>query len=187
MDIKKQFLFFMIVLVGATAGCELICKRGEECRRGRETPAEKTPTGPEQQARQQARDFTLADVNDRSHSLSSYIGKVVLLNFFATWCPSCVRKIPELNEIHQSYDKDDFVLFAVNIQESRAKMNQFIDSKKIKYNVLLDKNAEVANAYGVRGIPTNVLIDKKGGVRFIDHALPDRELIESLIAEKTGN
>ena len=187
MDIKKQFLFFMILLIGATAGCELICKRAEERQQDPGAPAEKTATKTEQQTRQQASDFTLTDVNGRSHTLSSYRGKVVLLNFFATWCPSCVVKIPELNKIHQLYDRDDFVLVAVNIQESSKKIQQFVNSKKINYTVLLDTKAEVARAYGVRGIPTNALIDKKGNLRFIDHILPARELIESLITEKPGN
>jgi len=106
-----------------------------------------------------------------------------MLNFFATWCPHCVTEIPELNKIHQSYGKDDFVLLAVNVQESRGKVSQFIDSKKIKYTVLLDSKSDVARAYGVRGIPTNALIDKKGALRFIDHMVPDSERIESLIAE----
>jgi peroxiredoxin len=133
-----------------------------------------------------AADFTLKDADNREHKLSGYKGKVVLLNFFATWCPYCKEEVPELIKLNKSLKDKNFVLLSVNVQESAAKVKKFVESKGINYTVLLDARGKTAGLYNVHGIPTNVLVDKRGNVRYNDNAMPDVSLIQSLLSEKPG-
>jgi len=110
-----------------------------------------------------APDFELKDLQGRKFKLSEQRGKrPVLLMFTTTWCPWCVEKIPDLKEIHATYSKKGLVMVNIDIQESQHKVSRFADRHKLPYPVLLDETAEVAERYGVQGVPTMVLIDRKG-------------------------
>lgn len=112
--------------------------------------------------REKAPDFALKDLQDRNFKLSDHKGKPVLLIFGATWCPYCRDEIPRLKEIYAGYGKKGLVMANIDIQESRDKVSRFADKYKLPYRVLLDETADVAKNYGVRGVPTMVLIDKQG-------------------------
>jgi peroxiredoxin len=109
-----------------------------------------------------APDFVLKDLQNRKFKLSDHKGKPVLLIFGATWCPYCRDAIPQLKDIFARYGKKGLVAVNIDIQESRDKVSRFADKYKLPYRVLLDENAEVAQNYGVQGVPTLVLIDKNG-------------------------
>ena len=111
---------------------------------------------------EKAPDFSLQDLQGRKFKLSENKGKPVLLAFGATWCPSCREEIPRLKEIFANYGKKGLVMVNIDIQESQDKVSRFADRYKLTYPVLLDEKAEVARSYGVRGIPTLVLVDKEG-------------------------
>lgn len=120
-----------------------------------------------------APDFTLSSMTGESHQLSQYQGKnPVLLVFFATWCPPCQREVPDLIELQNKYAGKGLKIFAVNVNEPQDVVEQFAREKGINYTVLLDSDAAVADQYEVRGIPTNVLIDRKGDIQFIGHSIP---------------
>ena len=104
----------------------------------------------------------MQDLQGRKFKLSENKGKPVLLVFGATWCPSCREEIPRLKEIFANYGKKGLVMVNIDIQESQDKVSRFADRYKLTYPVLLDEKAEVARSYGVRGIPTLVLVDKEG-------------------------
>lgn len=125
-------------------------------------------------------DFELSQISStETFKLSSLVGKnLILLNFWATWCPYCVKEIPELKMLHEKYKDKNFVILAVNIGEPKNKVLNFKNSYSIDYNILLDLNGSVARMYGVRGIPTNFLINQSGEIIFVDHYLPDEKLIE---------
>ena len=111
---------------------------------------------------EKAPDFVLKDLHGRKFRLSENIGKPVLLIFGATWCPYCRDEIPRLKDIYANYGKRGLVILNINIQESKEKVSRFAESYKLPYRVLLDEKADVAESYGVQGVPTMVLIDKKG-------------------------
>jgi peroxiredoxin len=111
---------------------------------------------------EKAPDFVLKDLQNRKFKLSDHKGKPVLLIFGATWCPYCRDAIPHLKDIYERYGKKGLVAVNIDIQESRDKVSRFADKYKLPYRVLLDENAEVAQNYGVQGVPTLVLIDKNG-------------------------
>ncbi|HHO76521.1 MAG TPA: TlpA family protein disulfide reductase [Deltaproteobacteria bacterium] len=118
----------------------------------------------EQSIEVSAADFTLRDLEGKTHVLSEYAGKTVLLNFTTTWCPYCIKDIPNLKKIYSEYKDRDFVLFSIYIQESDTKVASFAKKYKLPYTVLLDTDGRIAQSYGVRGVPTKILVDKKGTI-----------------------
>lgn len=110
-------------------------------------------------------DFTLKDVNDRDLSLSKYYGKVILLNFYATWCPNCQEERSYLENLHQHFKEDNFVIISISIQESKDTVKRFVDKNNLTFLNLLDNTGEVAYKYGVIGVPTTFIIDRDAKLR----------------------
>jgi len=130
--------------------------------------------------------FKLADIEGKNVSLNDFIGKkVILLVFSATWCPPCNKEIPELKKLHNKYGKKGFEVIDVYIQESRRKLINFVKNKDIPYTILLDLDGGVAKRYKVRGIPTLMVIDKKGVIRKRSYPPSSRfiPLFEKLLKE----
>jgi peroxiredoxin len=113
-----------------------------------------------------APDFTLQTLDGASVRLSSLRGKVVLINFWATWCPPCVREIPRLVRVAETYKEEGLVVLGVNttFQDDPAKVQQFVRDHGIAYPVLLDSEGMVSEKYPARLIPTTYLIDRSGKI-----------------------
>ncbi len=111
---------------------------------------------------EKAPDFILRDLNDRTFRLSEQRGKPVLLIFSTTWCPSCREEIPYLKNVHAAYAAKGLEMVNIDIQEKKEKVSRFAAAYKIPYRTLLDAAGDVATAYGVRGIPNLVLVDRNG-------------------------
>jgi peroxiredoxin len=110
-----------------------------------------------------APDFTLPDINGNKMTLSSFRDKVVVLNFWATWCTSCKEEMTSLNNLYLKLKDKGFVVLAISIDTSEKPVRSFISEKKLKLNVLLDKEKEVYfDSYAVMGLPTSFLIDRNG-------------------------
>lgn len=115
-----------------------------------------------------APDFSLQDLSGHAMSLTSYRGKkVVLLDFWATWCPPCRMSMPDLQKLADNFKDHGLEILSVNQGEEADQVRHFIEHKKYSFHVVLDKDQAVAAKYGVRGIPTLVLIDKNGVVQRI--------------------
>lgn len=112
--------------------------------------------------RTQATPFTLKGLDNREYSLESVRGKVVLLDFWATWCPPCKKEIPELISIYNKYKGKDFMLFGIGLDKPSA-LKSFSEKYRIPYPVLIGTK-EIGSAYGIRYIPTLYLIDKSGRI-----------------------
>ncbi|MFQ3675912.1 MAG: TlpA disulfide reductase family protein [Endomicrobiia bacterium] len=124
-------------------------------------------------------DFTLQNLKGENVKLSDLVGeKVILLNFWTTWCPYCVREIPELKKYYSEYKEKGLEILAINIQEAPNQVKNFVSKRNIDYPILLDRDGSVAQQYGVRGIPTNYLISKDGVIIFSGHQLPLEEYIQ---------
>lgn len=139
----------------------------------------------------QASDFELQDMDEETVKLSDYRGKVVLLNFWATWCPPCIREMPSMERLHQQVNAEDFKVIAVNQMEDADEVFAFTGQLEIypTFEILFDKTSSVSQEYSVRGLPTTYLIDKKGKIRYravggreFDHAEVIK-LINNLIEE----
>ena len=113
----------------------------------------------------EAKDFTLKDLDGYDVSLSSFSGKTVLLNFWATWCPYCRKERAELNDLHRKYYDKDLVIISIAWDKSLEKVRQYISKNPVDFLVLSDSDGEVSESYGVRALPTNFLIDRDGRIR----------------------
>lgn len=111
---------------------------------------------------EKAPDFTLQDLNGASFHLQSERGKMVLMIFTTTWCPTCREYIPAYRELYQVYGKRGLVMVNVNIQEPLARVREFAKRNSIPYRVLLDEDGSVSMAYGVMGVPALALINQDG-------------------------
>ena len=118
-------------------------------------------------------DFTLSDLDGRPVTLGPFLGKKpVLLVFWATWCPECKAAIPEINAMVTGPLAETLQVFGLAFRESREKVARAVKSRGIRYPVLLDERGQAARAYGVVGIPTYILIDRKGNIAWRKHLLP---------------
>jgi len=113
-----------------------------------------------------APDFTLTSTDGKSIKLSDYRGKVVVLDFWATWCPPCKAEIPDFIKLYSKYKDDGFQMLGVSLDQGGLKdVVPFMKDHGIDYPIVLGTE-EVVSAYGgIRGIPTTFVIDKKGYVR----------------------
>jgi len=111
-----------------------------------------------------ARDFTLPLLNGGDATLSSYRGKVVILNFWATWCPPCRTEMPSMEVLYQRFKNQGLEILAVDLGEDAATVRQFIQSNGYTFPVLLDRNNRVSNNYGIEAIPTSYILDREGRI-----------------------
>ena len=131
----------------------------------------------------QAEDFHLADLEGKSQSLSQYRGKIVLLNFWATWCKPCTTEMPAMQSIYDKLRGKGFVVLAVNELEDDAKVREHIKQFGHTFPVLMDHDNKVANQFGVFGLPVSVFIDQEGRVQeYIKGGLLTEQKIEETVA-----
>jgi peroxiredoxin len=131
-------------------------------------PSDKKAQGPSSSLPQaegvEAPDFELPDLEGRSFHLSRSQGNPVLLIFSTTWCAYCRSELPHLRKIHERYSPRGLQVVQIFIQESRQKVSSFARQYNIPYRALLDERGGVAEAYGIRGVPDMILLDRKGRV-----------------------
>ncbi len=108
-----------------------------------------------------APDFTLSDLSGTSVSLSSYKGKVVVIDFWAMWCHACREAFPRLNTIQKEYAAEGVVVLGVNLENAKPKkVAAFVKKAGIDYTVLLDPKSSTAKSYGIKGVPSLVVINR---------------------------
>jgi len=112
------------------------------------------------QRRQQA-DFTLADLQGSRHTLRDLRGKVVLVNFWATWCPPCRKELPDLETLYTRFKEQSLVILAVS-DEDAAKVKPFIATRDIQFPILLDPGRKVNELFQIEGIPKSFVYDRGG-------------------------
>lgn len=109
--------------------------------------------------------FQLTSLSGTERSLEDYRGKVVLLNFWATWCKPCTTEMPAMQTVYDALQEKDFVVVAINELEDVQKVREHIQEHQHTFEVLLDPDNHVANMYGVVGLPVSVFIDQNGKVQ----------------------
>ncbi len=130
-----------------------------------------------------AEDFRLVDLEGKQQSLSQYRGKVVLVNFWATWCKPCTTEMPAMQATYDKLREKGFVVLAINELEDDAKVREHIKQYGHTFPVLMDRDNKVANQFGVFGLPVSVFIDEKGVVQeYIKGGLLTEPVILDMVA-----
>ena len=135
--------------------------------------------------------FSLPDLKDKIHGLTDYQGKVVLVNFWASWCPPCIYEMPELTRLKQQLADRPFEILAINVGEKKYKVRKFTKLINFQLPVLLDTRNDTFDDWDVKTLPTSFLVDANGKIRYQVRGNPgwDHEttisVIEQLITEST--
>lgn len=133
--------------------------------------------------------FTTDDAQGNRVDFTSFRGKLVVLNFWATWCPPCRLEMPAMERLYQEFQGKGLEVVAVNFMESAEKVRAFAEEQKLTYPMLLDSQAEIAESYGVMRLPETVLIGREGEligktIGYKDWYKDDvRELVAALLGD----
>lgn len=112
-----------------------------------------------------APEFSLTSPSGTVVNLRQFRGKVVLLNFWATWCPPCVREMPSMEALYQKFKEKDFTVLAVSLDEKGAAVvNPFLEKYKLTFPNALDPESKISRIYGAGALPSSFLINRKGQV-----------------------
>jgi len=110
------------------------------------------------------RDFSLSTLTGESQSLSGLKGKVVFLNFWATWCGPCRAEMPSMEALYNSYREKGLEILAVNCGEDKAGVLAFMNNNNLSFPALLDSDGQVSRSYGIQAIPTSYIINREGNI-----------------------
>ena len=116
---------------------------------------------------QLAPDFTLENLQGENLRLKEYRGKVVLLNFWASWCGPCRQEMPVLDQIHQRYAPAGFTVLGVNVEGEDVKARKVAGRLGVSFPLLFDDTQQIAEAYSLESMPYTVLLDRHGQVSYI--------------------
>ena len=126
--------------------------------------AASTTAGVKQSA---APDFTLKSVAGENLRLSEFRGEVVLINFWASWCGPCRQEMPVLSQLHEKYKALGFTVLGINVEKDSAKARKLLLEMPVSFPVLLDNESVVSKQYDVVAMPSTVLIDRDGNMRYL--------------------
>jgi len=114
-----------------------------------------------------APDFTLKSSSGENLRLSEFRGEVVMINFWASWCGPCRQEMPLLDELYSQYKPMGFTILGVNVEEDPAQAKQMLKATPVNFPVLFDNQSEVSKLYNVVAMPSTVLVDRDGNVRYL--------------------
>jgi peroxiredoxin len=129
-----------------------------------------------------APEFALKSVSGDTVHLSDFRGKVVLVNFWAVWCPPCLQEMPAIQNVHENYG-EQVVVLGVNTGDTRQDALRFMDDLGLSFDVVLDSNYEVENLYRVRGLPSTFFIDPNGVIQIQHIGFMEESLLMGYLAE----
>jgi thiol-disulfide isomerase/thioredoxin len=126
---------------------------------------------------------------ESSFTPETYAGKVVLVDFWATWCGPCLKAIPFYNSLQDQQQKNNFTIVAINVDEEPEEVRQFLQEHQLNYPVAFDPAGSCPKTYGVQVMPSSYMVDKKGKVRYIQLGYRDgdqqeiNDRVRGLLAE----
>jgi peroxiredoxin len=114
-----------------------------------------------------APDFTLKSRSSGNLKLSEYRGDVVMINFWASWCAPCREEMPLLEDLYAKYSDLGFTLLGVNVEEDSSKADEFLRDVPVSFPILFDNKNQVTELYNVVAMPTTVIVDRGGNMRYL--------------------
>ncbi len=169
-----------LVALVAIQGC---ATNNPDSGRGAGTGAQAVELEPAPKVGHPAPDFTLRDLDGNLVRLSDLRGKVVFINFWATWCPPCRAEMPEIEAVHQEYQDQGVVVLGVDISEPESMVRQYIQQGGFSWTIVLDSTGEVARDYQIAAIPTSFFLDKEGIIRAVNIGAMTKRAMEAKLAE----
>ena len=136
-----------------------------------------------------APNFTLKSLSGENLKLSEMTGNVVLINFWASWCGPCREEMPLLNALHKKYQPLGFTVLGINVEEQTDKARDFLSNYPVDFPILLDKENEVSKQYKVIAMPTTVVVDRDGNMRYLHEGYKPgdekkyRQMVKKLVRE----
>ena len=132
----------------------------------------------------QAPDFSLANLDGQEIQLADFLGRPVMVNFWASWCPPCRAEMQAFQEIFAEYETQGFVILAVNSQESRIKAFEFAQANALSFPILLDEDGEITNRYRAVSLPATFFISRDGKISDVVYGGPISEAYLRIQVEK---
>ena len=129
-----------------------------------------------------APDFTLRDLDGNRHRLSDYRGRVVIVNFWATWCPPCRAEMPSMQRAWERLRKEGIVMLGIDVGEDEDTVFQFTADYPVEFPLLLDQDSSVIGRWPVRGLPTTFVVDPQGRLAY--RAIGGREWDDPALLEQ---
>ena len=114
-----------------------------------------------------APDFTLKSASGENLRLSELRGDVVMINFWASWCGPCRQEMPILSELHDKYKSMGFTVLGVNVEENSSEARKLLKEMPVSFPLLFDNDSSVSRQYDVVAMPSTVLVDRNGNVRYL--------------------
>jgi len=152
-----KFLIFILILIGI--GAFLIFKNPLATHRGVNTLGIQVPDSPEA-----AKNFSLQDIHGHVIKLSDFRGKIVMLNFWATWCTPCRKEMPSMEKLYEKYRDKGLVILSVAAGEKVKDVVEFVKKFHITFPALVDTDLKVTDDYNVWALPTTYFINREGKV-----------------------
>jgi peroxiredoxin len=137
-------------------------------------------------APQRAPDFTLADLNGRQVKLSDFRGKLVVIDFWATWCPPCEFEIPVLNALYDSHRDRDVVILGVSVDtDGPEAVRTYAEKRQVRYQILLGSES-LAREFGAPGFPSLIVVGPDGFIRSMHVGLVEQPELLQVLAEASA-
>ena len=114
-----------------------------------------------------APDFTLKSQTGKNLKLSELRGKVIMINFWASWCGPCRQEMPVLDQLYKHYRPLDFTVLGVNVEQNPDDAKSLLKDVSVSFPILFDKENKVSKLYNIKGMPSTVLVDRDGNVRYV--------------------
>jgi len=175
---KRRLLLLLVVIIGVMGlytGCNLnennsvqeMQRKTDEKPKGNNEEVKSLKKAPQEitvgtKVDDQAPNFTLKGLQGEEVSLEDYRGKIVFINFWASWCPPCKAEMPDINKLYLENKDEDLVVLAVDVNETKTTVEKFIKDGDYEFPVLLDETGKTAAKYSVIGIPKTIVVDPNG-------------------------
>ena len=132
-----------------------------------------------------APEFSALDLQGQTHTLAGYQGRVLIVNFWATWCPPCIKEMPSLQRAWEQLRDDGIQVLGFSMGDSPADIERFLKITPVEFPLLLDENMEQGQLWSLKGLPTTFVVDSTGQIVYT--VLGDREWDEPAIIEQIRN
>lgn len=192
---KKVAALILAILMLGLAACAQTEPKQTETKPAETRTADAQQTETAESDDPPAPDFKLTDQYGKEHRLSDYKGKVVLLNFWATWCKYCVQEMPDLQKLHEKYSAQEdpqLVLLALAAPGQGGELDTegieaFLSENGYTYPTLMDTEGSVFATYGASSLPTTFVINREGGVFGYVPGAMTAEMLQKVVDQALGN